>query len=78
MRSLLVAAALLGLALAVPAPSLPVTHVLHERRDLQALSEAKWIRRSRVSNGRELPVRIGLIQSNLDIGHELAMEVSVP
>jgi tripeptidyl-peptidase-1 len=78
MRTSLALAALLGLALAAPAPAASIAHVIHERRDLQAPGASKWIRRSHVPVGRSLPVRIGLSQQNLDIGHDLAMEVLVP
>lgn len=71
------AAALLGLAIAAPAPSHSSPHVLHERRDINGLGEAKWVKRSHVPQGRELPVRIGLTQSNLHVGDDLLMEVYV-
>jgi len=74
MRSFL-AAAFLGLATAVPAPAPSVPHVLHERRDLDIQGEPQWVRRSFVPQGRTLPVRIGLTQGNMDIAHDLAMEV---
>jgi tripeptidyl-peptidase-1 len=66
-------AATAALASAVPAAS---DHVLHEKR-----SEApkNWVKRSRMVNGGiKLPMRIGLTQTNLDKGHDLLMEVSVP
>ena len=56
-------------AAAVPAP---VNHVLHEKRD-QVLSG--WVQRGRVHPDAEIPVRIGMTQSNLDRGHDLLMEV---
>jgi len=50
-------------------------HVLHERRDTD---HAAFVKHSAVPFGRSLPVRIGLTQSNLDVGHDLLMEVSMP
>ena len=50
----------------------PVKHIVHERRD--ALPKS-WIKRDRLDANVELPVRIGMTQSNLDRGHELLMEV---
>jgi len=50
-------------------------HVLHERRDVD---HAAFVKHSAVPLGRSLPVRIGLTQSNLDVGHDLLMEVSTP
>ncbi|OJJ43932.1 hypothetical protein ASPZODRAFT_101669 [Penicilliopsis zonata CBS 506.65] len=47
--------------------------VVHERRD--ALPSA-WRETSRVHEKTMLPVRIGLTQQNLDISHDLLMEVS--
>lgn len=51
------------------------SHVLHERRHVP---HPAFIKRSHVPVGRSLPVRIGLTQRNLDIGHDLLMEVSTP
>ena len=56
-------------AAAVPHPA---NHVVHERRDAVPKS---WIKRDRLDVNVELPVRIGMAQSNLDKGHELLMEV---
>lgn len=47
-------------------------HVVHERQDY--IPKA-WIKRSRVDAAVELPVRIGMTQSNLAKGHDLLMEV---
>ena len=69
----LLTAALFGLTIAAPASS--ISHVLHERRDLTRRAEADWHRRAPVPQGRELPVRIGLTQSNLDYGDSYLMEV---
>lgn len=67
------AIALVGSSVALP--SLSRYHVLHESRDLEGPSRHAWSKRAPVPVGRELPVRIGLTQSNLDIAHDLLMEV---
>lgn len=67
--TLSVFSALAALAAAIPHPA---NHVVHERRD--AVPKA-WLKRDRLDAGIELPVRIGMTQSNLDKGHELLMEV---
>jgi tripeptidyl-peptidase-1 len=46
-------------------------HVLHERR----APSKNWIKSDRVHSDVKLPMRIGLVQSNLDNGHELLMQV---
>jgi tripeptidyl-peptidase-1 len=67
--TLCVLGALAAQTVAVPHPA---NHVVHERRD--ATSKA-WIKRDRLAATVELPVRIGMTQSNLDKGHDLLMEV---
>ncbi|KAI0477091.1 putative protease S8 tripeptidyl peptidase I [Xylariaceae sp. FL0804] len=68
--------AVLGLlGFAIAGTSVPATHTLHERREL---SSSRWIKRDRVAAHRQLPVRIGLAQSNLDKAHDYLMEVSDP
>lgn len=62
-------AALASTALAAPAQL--ERHVLHEKRD----SSRNWIKRDRVDSQVTLPVRIGLVQSNLDRGYEYLNEV---
>lgn len=59
-------------ALAAAAPAVPATHVLHEKRDL---SSTKWAKRSLLDRSIKMPMRIGMVQRNLDIGDELLMEV---
>jgi tripeptidyl-peptidase-1 len=49
-----------------------VSHAVHERRE--SVPKA-WVKRERVEAAAELPVRIGMTQSNLDKGHDLLMEV---
>jgi tripeptidyl-peptidase-1 len=43
-------------------------HVVHEHRDYVPKS---WIKKGRLDGAAELPVRIGMTQSNLDKGHDL-------
>ena len=59
-------------AIAVPKPA---TYTLHEKRASEPLH---WEKRSRVGSNVVLPVRIGLIKSNLDKGPTLLDEVSTP
>jgi tripeptidyl-peptidase I len=63
---------LLGFSFAVPTPN--NGHVLHEKRG----TSTPLVRRSRAPPTTTLPVRIGFSQSNLDIAHELLMELSDP
>lgn len=53
-------------------PAAPSTHVLHQKRDF---STSRWTRRSRVSSSAILPMRIGLTQSDLDMGYDWLMDV---
>lgn len=69
MLSSLLAGVLVAGALASPiAPSF----VAHERR--HALPQG-WLKTEKVPTGSVLPMRIGLIQSNLEKGHDLLMDV---
>lgn len=52
-------------ALAVAAPS--ARHVLHEKRERPA---ADWVKGTRIEGSAILPIRIGLMQSNLPDGPE--------
>jgi tripeptidyl-peptidase-1 len=52
-----------------------VPYVLHEKREV--LPQA-WAFDSPANSSTILPVKIGLIQSNLDQGHDLLMAVSAP
>lgn len=60
------------LAAVVAAAPRPAHHVLHERRNYVPKA---WVKRDRIDASAILPVRIGMVQSNLDKGHELLMEV---
>lgn len=66
-------AVLLG-AFAAQAAAAPFSssHAVHERRDYVPKS---WMKKGRVEHDVELPVRIGMTQSNLDKGHDLLMDV---
>ncbi|GAB7343209.1 hypothetical protein MBLNU457_1274t1 [Dothideomycetes sp. NU457] len=57
---------------ALAAPLTPA-NAPHERRDAVPRG---WLKSERVQEGSILPMRIGLVQSNLDKGHDLLMDVS--
>ena len=64
---------LLFLAAALRAAAAPTSsHVLHEKRSFAPLH---WEKRDRVDPSVVLPVRIGLTQTNLDLGPGLLNEV---
>jgi tripeptidyl-peptidase I len=68
---LVICALSVGLSIASP------THhnrVRHEKREASPL----WVRRTRAAPETKLPVRIGISQSNLHLGHGRLMEVSDP
>ena len=48
------------------------SHVLHEKRHV--ISPA-WAKRSRVAAGDILPIRVGLVQNNLEKGHDVLMDM---
>ncbi|KAK3347336.1 peptidase S8/S53 domain-containing protein [Neurospora tetraspora] len=54
----------------------PGTHALHERA--MPHWRRKWEKRGRVPPNTLLPMRIGLKQANLDVGHDLLMDISDP
>lgn len=66
------ATAFAAIALAVPNPA--VRHARHEKREEGSI----WSKRGVVARDFVLPMRIGLTQSNLDLGHDLLMEISDP
>lgn len=69
MLSPLLAGIFVTAALASPiAPSLAP----HERR--HALPQG-WLKTEKIPTGSILPMRIGLVQSNLEKGHDLLMDV---
>ncbi|KAH8703187.1 putative protease S8 tripeptidyl peptidase I [Talaromyces proteolyticus] len=61
-------------ALSVAAPS-PARHILHEKRHRPSTD---WVKTSRVESSAILPIRIGLMQTNLHNGPDYLMEVSDP
>jgi tripeptidyl-peptidase-1 len=63
-------AALAAAAIAAPTNNFQ-RHVLHERRE----PSENWIKGDRVHSEVKLPMRIGLVQGNLDNGHDLLMQV---
>ena len=64
---------LLFLGAAVSAIAVPThNYELHER--IQPMPTS-WIQGKRLDSAISLPVRIGLTQSNLDLGHSLLMEM---
>ena len=63
-------AALASVALAAPTNNFQ-RHVLHERRE----PSENWVKSDRVHSDVKLPMRIGLVQGNLDRGHEILMQV---
>ncbi|KAJ5739107.1 hypothetical protein N7533_011891 [Penicillium manginii] len=67
----LIVGALASSSLAAPTPNYEV----HERRDFIPSS---WVEEKRLDASAFLPVRIGLVQNNLDHGHELLMGMSDP
>ena len=70
----LVAALCLLACLASANPVSPV-HVVHEKRDSHP---ARWEKRHRVMSDSILPVRVGMVQSNLDNAHDFLMDVADP
>jgi tripeptidyl-peptidase-1 len=68
--SLLFLGALAATALAAPTAS--GKHVLHERREVLP---RLWNEARRVDGRTKLPMRIGMVQSNLERAHELLMDV---
>lgn len=52
-----------------------VPHVVHEKR---TSLHQRWTQRRRVNPGSILPMRIGLVQSNIESAHEQLMDVAHP
>ena len=52
------------------------THVQHEKRS--ATSDSPWQRKSRVQADAIVPLRIGLVQTNLEKGYEHLLSISHP
>jgi tripeptidyl-peptidase-1 len=69
MLSSLLTSVFVAAALASPiAPS----STAHERRDAPPRG---WLKIEKVPTGSILPMRVGLVQSNLDKGHDMLMDV---
>jgi tripeptidyl-peptidase I len=66
-------AAVVFAAAAAASPTSGSPHVLHEKRGTPSRS---WVKRADVPGHAVLPFRIGLVQRNLERGHDLLMEVS--
>jgi len=65
----LIAGVFFASAIASPIAS---SSAAHERRN--GLPRG-WLKTEKVPSGSVLPMRIGLVQSNLDKGHDLLMDV---
>ena len=52
--------------------NLPSSHVVHEKRDIEL---ERWVKRDRCHPDKLLPMRVGLVQSNLDQAHDYLMDV---
>ncbi|OQO09603.1 hypothetical protein B0A48_05005 [Cryoendolithus antarcticus] len=63
------------LATAYAAPGAVPGHVIHERK---SEAQSSWKRAARVGPDAIIPVRIGLVQSNMDVGHDRLMSLSDP
>ncbi|KAH9480397.1 Aorsin [Psilocybe cubensis] len=72
-RSFISLVALSGIAFAIPSPR--SSHVLHEKR---AMEPTDWAKSRRVDPDWVLPMRFGLVQSNLDKIEDMLMSVSSP
>lgn len=64
-----VVAALAAIVNAAPAP---VKHVLHEER---AVVSRDWVKGARIEKQAVIPMRIGLVQTNLEKGYDYLMGV---
>jgi len=53
--------------------SVPPSHGVHERHEYRHLEG--WVKRDLVDADATIPVRIGLRQSNVDVGHDLLTEM---
>ena len=63
---------LLGLAFSA---SIPSSFVLHEKRNS---APSAWVKRSRAPHDIAVPVRVGITQRNIHLGHDYLMDVSDP
>lgn len=72
-RAFTLLVALAGVALAAPSRRSP--YILHEKR---AMEPVDWVKSRRVDPNWVLPMRFGLVQSNLDKLEDMLMSVSDP
>lgn len=74
MRCNILALAVAACAVTVSTVSIPDNHVLHEKRSAPLKN---WVKRSKVDPRTTLPMRIGLMQSNIHngVGEKLMGEV---
>lgn len=71
--SLFLSAVIFNAVIALPLNAVP--HVVHEKR---TILHQRWTQGRRVNSGSILPMRIGLVQSNIDSAHEQLMDVAHP
>ncbi|CZS98426.1 related to serine protease [Rhynchosporium agropyri] len=65
--------AVLSLAAHCNAAPSPIKYVLHEERAVESLN---WVRGARLEKSAIVPFRIGLTQTNLDLGYDYLMDVA--
>lgn len=58
-------------AVAIAAPSNLHRHVLHQKRE----PSERWIKLDRVHSAMKLPMRIGIVQENLDKGEQMLLDM---
>lgn len=73
MKLTLAALVAASFSLACAAPALNTRHVQHERRDQH--HDRAVIKRGPIAPTIVLPIRVGLTQRNLHLGHDMLMEV---
>lgn len=66
------ALALVGALTGVFGAPASTVHVLHEKREVEP---SKWVKLEPVDPKVVLPMRIGLVPSNMDKAHDMLMEV---
>jgi len=54
-------------------PSVPASHAIHERREIEHVEG--WVWKERAGPGARVPVRIALQQSNLQQAHDKLMDM---
>lgn len=56
-----------------PSKRAPSSHTIHERHERKHLEG--WVKRELADAELTIPVRIGLAQTNIDVGHDLLMDM---